>query len=271
VLTIDRASPPLALRLSMHSTESSVGKDSTPAQTAIECDSRPPASSTEIVVDDDVSSVVWVVARLIRKSDRRLLVEARGRGGVSLYWLPVESFSVIDEEGIKEKEKEKKKVVDKKGSGGGSVDVVEVILECEVDATAMRVPSHWRSNLPHAFNDAATSESMATLPFGWNLDILTGLVIRAGHDVTELETFNTLKREWANTVTGSKVQRSDKALAALAYLNNRKGVSEEDVLQGSPPAADPVTLLSQVLEKDVNDVKYFEDALRDAEEVCVHS
>ena len=302
ILAIDKNSFPAAVRIAMDSLV--VGPAAVmSSNTSPEEVPEPLTAAAVALVGLDLKEGICIVLRTYRKSNRKLIGEYRGRGIMQVYNIAIDGFLEDGEEppapipaGAAPDPKAKgapPKKDDKKGANGGApaaVEGVEIIFECKVDETAMQVPAEWRCRLPYTFDSVLASEavqadvnvpvidasSLAVLPlhtvapvapkFGWQMDMLAGIVTSSRHDVTDLEEFANIKNAWEDAQEG----RATKAAAALAHYHERKRIKMQ-LQQDQQPSREEksesvvnetvVGLLATALEKEVDEVRITEAIL----------
>jgi hypothetical protein len=200
--------------------------------------------------------------KLIRKSDNVTLGDYRFRGLGQMYYITSDMFitsgAISDAAATGSntaaaaaKKDTKKDAAPAKGGKGansavpsagppfpGGGTIVEFIIECKLDEEAMKVPSEWKSKFPFKFdagsvvdasNTSADSQAIdanASTPqrkFSWYYDVIGGFVADISHDIQELQKFATMKNSWEESNEG----RAERAMAAMAYWNEKKRIVRE--------------------------------------------
>lgn len=188
----------------------------------------------------DVTEHLWFIARIYRKSDRKLLHEYSARSLLQIYLL--ERDNLTPEQDGNEAEVEKKGGGKAPKGGGdkkkkGEVDAVEFILDVLLDETKMTIPAEWRSRYPFKFRKYQTISELGDMDeklnegvdgqqphchirdiqFHWQLDVLAGKILKMQHDTYDLERYAAMKNKWEDDAPG----RRSRALAGRSYWTTR--------------------------------------------------
>jgi hypothetical protein len=224
-ISVDKQTFPLAFRLMVSNTSS----DGSPA-----------------IEPDDVC----LVCKLYRASDRKLISEFAGRTLLQLYDIQIRDYLVDGEAEpvytpvvADAKGKAPPKKDDKKGKGGSpGDDGCKILIEVLLDETRMVIPADWRSKYPVVFDgqlaQASTEGVSRVSKLNWQVEVLSGNVLEMSHDTYDLERYANQKNQWEDSMEG----RSERAMAALAYYQERKLLNES-------AAGEPVVLNDALLEK----------------------
>lgn len=214
IYTVQKQAQPIALKLSL-----------SPVTTEQE---KQVAVASEI----DIAESTSLIIRLMRKTDRKVIQELKGRSLIPGYSIPLggfladgESLPSADVALTSSKDAKATKAPPPKKGAPIVADTLDILIECSLDENAMAVPPTWRSKLPHTFdvktskmNNEVSLEQNSLPNFKWRLDILAGVITNVSHDTFDLERYNTMKNLWEEKSEG----RSEQALAAAEAYTNRK-------------------------------------------------